>query len=121
MNRPMHFEIPVNDPEAAMAFYGKVFDWKFTQFGPEAYWLATTGPPGTPGIDGGIMKRRHPQQPPVNTMQVADLDASSALAVEAGGKIVVPRMPIPGVGWLVYCTDPEGNLFGMCQMDPAAA
>ncbi len=33
----------------------------------------------------------------------------------------VPLTPIPGVGWLAYAMDPDGNLFGMMQPDPSAA
>lgn len=29
-------------------------------------------------------------------------------------------MAIPGIGWLAYCTDPEGNTFGIMQNDPKA-
>jgi predicted enzyme related to lactoylglutathione lyase len=29
-------------------------------------------------------------------------------------------MPIPGVAWLAYGKDTEGNIFGMIQNDPAA-
>ena len=29
-------------------------------------------------------------------------------------------MAIPGIGWLAYCTDPEGNTFGVLQADEAA-
>jgi predicted enzyme related to lactoylglutathione lyase len=29
-------------------------------------------------------------------------------------------MPIPGMGWLAYCKDTEGNIFGMMQGDPNA-
>ena len=42
-------------------------------------------------------------------------------AVAAGGTVAVPKMPIPTMGWLAYCKDTEGNIFGMMQMDPAAA
>jgi len=37
-----------------------------------------------------------------------------------GAQVVLPKMPIPGVGWLVYCKDTEGNIFGMMQADPNA-
>jgi predicted enzyme related to lactoylglutathione lyase len=30
-------------------------------------------------------------------------------------------MPVPGVGWLGYAKDPDGNLFGVMQRDPSAA
>ena len=33
---------------------------------------------------------------------------------------VVPKMAIPGVGWLAYASDTEGNIFGMMQADAAA-
>jgi predicted enzyme related to lactoylglutathione lyase len=42
-------------------------------------------------------------------------------AVAAGGVVAVPKMPIPTMGWLAYCKDTEGNLFGMMQMDANAA
>jgi predicted enzyme related to lactoylglutathione lyase len=41
--------------------------------------------------------------------------------VANGGAVAVPKMAIPGVGWLAYCTDPEGNIFGLMQDDPNAA
>ena len=37
-----------------------------------------------------------------------------------GGAIVVPKMPIPGVGRLVYAKDTEGNIFGVHPEDPVA-
>jgi predicted enzyme related to lactoylglutathione lyase len=30
-------------------------------------------------------------------------------------------MPVPGIGWLAYLKDTEGNVFGVMQPDPAAA
>ena len=41
-------------------------------------------------------------------------------AVAADGKNVVPKMAIPGVGWLAYCTDPGGNIYGMMHDDKNA-
>jgi predicted enzyme related to lactoylglutathione lyase len=29
-------------------------------------------------------------------------------------------MPIPTVGWLAYCEDAEGKIFGVIQSDPNA-
>ena len=37
-----------------------------------------------------------------------------------GGRIVMEKAAIPGVGWLAYFTDPEGNLFGLMQPDANA-
>lgn len=119
MNRPMHFEIPAENPERAMAFYTKLFGWSFHKWeGPWPYWVIATGE--GKGIDGGLMARRDPAQPCVNTMDVADLDESLKTAEAAGGLCVVPKMPVPGVGWLAYCKDTEGHIFGLMQNDPTA-
>ncbi len=29
-------------------------------------------------------------------------------------------MAVPGIGWLAYCIDTEGNTFGVLQADEAA-
>jgi uncharacterized protein len=38
----------------------------------------------------------------------------------AGGQFVLPKMPVPGVGWLAYFKDTEGHIFGVMQADSAA-
>lgn len=119
-NRPVHFEIPAEDVDRAIKFYENVFGWTFQKWGDQPYWLVMTGPNSEPGINGGMMKRRDPNQPQVNTIQVADLDAMIAKVVSEGGENVVPKMPIPTVGWLAYCKDTDGNIFGMMQPDEKA-
>ncbi len=123
MPRPIHFEIPANDPERIIAFYQSAFGWTIPKWegGGMPYWLITTGPDGEPGINGGILKKRDPEQPCVNTIGVANLDEAIATVTNSGGTICVPKMPIPGVGWLAYGKDPEGNIFGMMQEDRSAA
>lgn len=119
MARPIHFEIPAADPARAIAFYESIFGWKFHKWeGPMDYWLISTGE--GPGIDGGLMPRRDPAQPCVNTVGVTDLDASLAAVIQHGGQVVVPKTPVPGIGWLAYCKDLDGHIFGMMQNDPAA-
>lgn len=120
MSRVIHFEIPADDPARAAAFYEKVLGWKFQKWeGPMEYWLVQTGSEG-PGIDGGMMKRQHPGQGPVNTVGVASVDDAVRSITANGGAIAVPKMAIPGVGWLAYATDPEGNMFGVMQPDESA-
>jgi predicted enzyme related to lactoylglutathione lyase len=119
-NRVVHFEIPCDDPEKTMKFFKDVFGWSFQQFGNEPYWVTMTGDPKTPGINGGLMKKRDPKQPIVNSINVSNIDESMSHIENAGGKIVVPKMPIPSVGWLAYFTDPDGNIHGVYQDDPAA-
>ena len=128
MARVVHFEIHADNPERAIAFYRDLFAWEFQKWeGPMPYWLVTTGPADQPGINGGLVHRMGPgpsEGQAVNayvcTVNVDDLDASVATASRLGGTLALPKMPIPGVGWLAYIKDPEGNILGMMQSDPAA-
>ncbi len=124
--RPVHFEIHATDPERAVTFYEQVFGWTFERWGELPYWLITTGDTG-PGIDGGLVPRQGP--PPaedgpvgsfVNTIDVGDLDAMVHAVTDSGGTIAVPKHAVPSVGWLAYCKDTDGNLFGLMQSDPGA-
>ena len=55
---------------------------------------------------------------------LCETDHDKIVAIEkglaSGGTIALPKMPIPGVGWLAYLKDTEGNIFGMMQPDPSA-
>jgi predicted enzyme related to lactoylglutathione lyase len=120
VSRVIHFEIPADDPEALSGFYHQVFNWQTAKApGPMEYWLTKTGE-GQPGIDGGFLRRRNPQQPVVNTIGVESVDKALEDVVANGGRIALPKMPIPGVGWLAYFHDPEGNIFGIMQADTTA-
>ena len=130
MSRIVHFEIHASDPQRAIAFYTNVFGWRFHQWegAGEDYWLIMTGPDEEPGIDGGLARRRG--DPPEDNaavncytcvVQVTDLDAILNKVTTEGGVIALPKSPVPGVGWVGYAKDTEGNIFGMMQPDPAAA
>lgn len=121
MPRVVHFEINSDDPERAVKFYQKVFGWKIEKWnGPVDYWLVTTGLKDQPGINGGIMKRMNPQASTYNTVDVPSVDEFTKRIVESGGKVVVPKMAVPGVGYMAYCADTEDNVFGIMQEDPKA-
>jgi len=120
MARVIHFEIPVNEPDRAAAFYQKVFGWKFDKWdGPMEYWMVNTGSEGAPGINGGMLKRGDVTAT-TNTVGVDSVDASVAAVKKAGGKLITPKTAIPGIGYFAYCEDTEGNLFGVMQADANA-
>lgn len=119
MPRVLHFEIVTGDTVKVRSFYEKVFDWKFNQWGGQEYWLIETGDKDTPGINGGFVKSKG-EPVVVNTIDVPDLDEYIKRVQDNGGKLEVPKMAVPGVGWLCYFKDVEGNLFGMMQADPNA-
>jgi predicted enzyme related to lactoylglutathione lyase len=121
VSRIIHFELPVDQPERAIKFYETVFGWRIEKWnGPVNYWLVSTGESSEPGIDGAIMQRGGAFASAVNTLAVASLDEAMQAVVANGGSIVVPRMAIPGVGYMAYFADTEGNLSGLMQSDPTA-
>ena len=84
------------------------------------YWLVMTGPTDQPGIDGAIMRREQPAATTVNIVDVPSVDDFAAKVTANGGKLLTPKTTIPGVGYLYYCQDTEGNTFGIMQSDESA-
>jgi uncharacterized protein len=120
MPRPVHFEFSADDPDRAVKFYSSVFGWKFAKWGgPFDYWVITTGKDPEPGIDGG-MTRRQPGGGGPTTIAVPSLDHYLEKVVAAGGTVVQPKGPIPGVGWFATFNDTEGNRFGLLEPDESA-
>jgi predicted enzyme related to lactoylglutathione lyase len=121
MGRIVHFDITAENVERARDFYERIFGWKFTKWeGPMEYWLVSTGPEDEPGINGGLSRSDGADAQIVNTAEVRSIDQTLDAIIKAGGKIVQPKAPIPGVGYFAQCTDTEGILFGIMQSDPKA-
>ncbi len=121
MSKVVHFDIQADDPARAIAFYQKVFGWTVSKWeGPRDYWLVTAGPEDEPGINGGIAPRTTAGQPTICSISSPSVDESAKKVVDAGGSIILPKGPIPGVGYLIMCKDTEGNIFGIVESDPTA-
>ena len=122
MQRVVHFEIYTDNPETVRPFYENVFGWKIQKWdGPIEYWMVTTGSDNDPGINGGLLRPREGQSPgTVNTIAVPSLDQAIEKIEQQGGSICVPKMGIPGIGWLAYAQDPAGNVFGLLEPDTNA-
>jgi predicted enzyme related to lactoylglutathione lyase len=128
MPRVIHFEIHAENPDRAIAFYQSMFGWQFCKWdGPMDYWTISTGSDAEKGINGGMIRRIGPgpaEMQAVNayvcTVDVPALDEYVAKTDPAGGTVALPKMPIPGIGWLAYIKDTEGNIVGMMQHDPQA-
>jgi predicted enzyme related to lactoylglutathione lyase len=128
MPRPVHFEIHAIDPARAEAFYKDVFGWEFAKWdGPVPYWLVRTGT-DSPGIDGGMVERKGAAPTDgaavngyVCTIGVSSIETYLKRAIEHGATLAVEKQATPGVGWLAYVHDTEGNLLGMLEPDPNAS
>jgi predicted enzyme related to lactoylglutathione lyase len=118
----VHFEIPADDIQKMKNFYGKLFGWKIEKTpGPVDYWSIETvpvdkkGEPIRPGVNGGMMKKQNPQHKPFNYILVESVNEYSKKIEALGGKVIVPKMEVPGVGWWALALDPEGNQFGILE------
>ena len=124
-NRVVHFDAYADDVERAIAFYQTVFGWTIQKVEWMDYWLIKTGE-GQPGIDGGLGKRTSPTHGDIPqfgytcTVHVEDINATFEAALAAGGTEVHRPGPIPGVGYMAYVRDTEGNHLGLMHRDPTA-
>ncbi|OGD91294.1 hypothetical protein A3D07_01375 [Candidatus Curtissbacteria bacterium RIFCSPHIGHO2_02_FULL_42_15] len=129
-NKVIHFEIAVSDFERAKKFYSSLFDWKFLTWveGETDYVLIQTvgtddkGMPQEPGaINGGMFKRPSKRAEGegenafVCTVEVEDIDETLKKVEDAGGKVIMPKREVPGIGFSARCFDLDGNIFGLLQ------
>lgn len=122
MSKPapvVHFEIGCQQSEKTARFYGEVFGWKFSAYGPAN--MVTNlgashdgGPAHSPGIGGHINCLGHPPHQYVTFyINVDDLKATLDHVAKLGGKMVVPPTEVPGMGTFAWFSDPEGNVIGL--------
>ena len=114
------FEIPADNPERAKKFYSALFGWKIEKFpGMTDYWhIDTGGSDDTP--DGGLMARKHPEQPITNYVNVASVTKFMAKVKKLGGKVCVPKTAVPEMGYFAVCTDTENNMFALWERSQSA-
>ena len=61
------------------------------------------------------MKRQHPEHKPANYILVESVDEYTKKIEALGGKVIVPKMEVPGIGWWALALDPEGNQFAVLE------
>ncbi|MEO7802666.1 MAG: VOC family protein [Ginsengibacter sp.] len=124
MNTIGYFEIQCSEPARDIAFYETVFGWKFIkeEFVPIEYYRILTN-----SINGGLLKRPAQVAPMesgtnafVCSIEVDDFDKTSALILQQGGQIAMPKFAIPGRCWQGYFVDLDHNTFGLFQADKNA-
>jgi len=110
-------ELTTGDPEAAAAFYDKLFGWRVEtmDMGTGPYHVVKVGDTSV----AGIMKtpaEADPMPPAWGCYVTVDnTDATVAQATALGGKIVAPAMDIPGVGRMAVIADPQGAVISVMQ------
>jgi predicted enzyme related to lactoylglutathione lyase/uncharacterized protein YciI len=104
----VHFELPSADFTKVQGFYNHLFGWEFMPMG-DAYLLYHT--PG--GEGGGFTKDMPPGSGALFYIYTADVPSKLKDIVEAGGKVFLDTIPVPGYGWVAVFEDLEGNKVGL--------
>jgi predicted enzyme related to lactoylglutathione lyase len=128
----VHFEIPADDIERAKKFYTELFGWKIEKLlgmdtgnssssSDMEYWMITTTyEKGNKALGGGMMKRKMPQQPNINYIGVESVDEYASKVEKIGGKVVLSKMTVPGIGYFAVCLDTENNAFAIWESSESA-
>ena len=120
-----HFAINADNPTRAKDFYGNVFGWKFHAWGPPGFYMIEPGEGASVALRGSLQQRREivpgvPMHGFECTISVDDVDAAIAAVEASGGKIVMKKCTLVGIGQLFFFQDPEGNIAGAMQYDEHA-
>jgi len=111
---PSWVDIGVPDMDAAVAFYGALFGWEFTEGAEE------TGGYRQALLNGKSVAGFGPKMdpgPPFWATYIAtdDADAVAAKVTDAGGQVVVPPMDVMDFGRMAVFTDDTGAFFSVWQ------
>jgi predicted enzyme related to lactoylglutathione lyase len=111
-NHLCHFEFQASDVAKTKQFYSKVFDWKFEE-GTEGYTMIRTGKEP----DGGLMAK--PEGAPFPCLQVyfsvESIDETLKRVNGAGGQVLVPKTPIPDIGFFAFFMGPDNVGVGIYE------
>ncbi len=111
----VHIEIASADPERTKKFFEDVFEWDFESH-PEMNYHTYVAPSG-PG--GGLMSPMENQQPGIlNYLLSHNIDDDVKKIETAGGRVLQPKMEIPGVGWFAVFQEPTGITLALFETKP---
>ena len=113
-HRVTYIEFATADIQRSKRFYSTVFGWRFQDWGPD--YISMEGA----GIDGGFRKieagekssESAPLSAPLVVLYSADLKATEAAIIAAGGAITVPTFEFPG-GRRFHFSDGAGNVLAV--------
>lgn len=118
------FEIHVDNVQRAVNFYKTIFGWNMSRNPgvPIEYFDIETG-----DSRGGLLQR--PVKAPslgqgtnafICSLEVDNFDATAAKILSLGGMVALEKFPVVGRCWQGYFIDPEGNTFGIFEVDEKA-
>src|SRR6476660_2309065 len=93
----VHFEIPSDDVERSKKFYSELFGWTIEKF---------------QGTDNNM--------PADMEYYVITIEEQSKKVEKLGGKIMLQKTAVPGMGYFAICSDTENNTFAIWETDSTA-
>lgn len=110
----VHLELSAKDPAVTSKFYADLAGWKI-EHDPrfDYYQFSAEGGPG-----GGFVMpdgKMYNIGDVVAYLGVEEIDTALKKAVALGGKELLPKTEIPGIGWFAFFADPGGNRMGLYQ------
>jgi len=107
-----YIEFTTTDIERSKQFYSAIFGWKFKDWGPDYIDCGGADSGISIGFAKGAAQLEQAKSAPLVVLYSADLKATEAAIVAAGGSIVVPTFEFPG-GRRFHFSDGAGNLLGV--------
>ena len=105
-----YLEFPTKDITATKTFFTNVFDWSFTDYGPEYSAFSNAG------IDGGFYQSDLNTSTTTGSVLVVfyskELESTQNKILSAGGSIIKPVFEFPG-GHRFHFSDPNGNEYAV--------
>jgi uncharacterized protein len=118
-----YFEIPADNVDRAKHFYKNLLGWKIApietpkmdteKMAAMEYNEITTGEPREGTMNMGGMYKRQMGETIKNYVVVEDIDKVLAKVEKLGGKVIMPKEMIKGVGLVAIIQDTEGNGIGI--------
>ncbi len=116
---PVWVDLGVPDLPAVRGFYEALFGWEFEDMGEQFghYHMITND--GAPVGGAMSMLEDEADQPAAWTiyLKTDDIEKSLTDTAAAGGQVVVPAMPMPGLGSMGIVFTPGGEGLGLWQAD----
>lgn len=111
-NPVVHFEVIGKDSKKSQKYYADLFGWAVDGNNPMDYGMVSAQ--DGQGIGGGVAGAQPGGGALVTFyVQVDDIDAYLKKAESLGGKVVMPKMDVPGGPTLAQFADPDGNVIGL--------
>lgn len=109
-NKISYIEFPAKDIEATKAFFSAVFEWSFTDYGPEYTVIMNAA------VNGGFYKSEQTSSVATGGALIVifckALKETQQKIEQAGGSIIKPTFAFPG-GYRFHFTDPNGNEYAV--------